>query len=56
MFNATDFEMGHPAHKAPRTHDLGTDEYHEQNTATLCSTPATLGRGTPLTRLLGHMT
>ena len=54
MFNATDFEMGHPAHKAPRTHGLGIDAFHEQITAAFCSTPPTLGRGNPLTTLLGH--
>ncbi len=54
MFNATDFEMGAPAHNAPGTHGLGTDAFHEQNTAAFCSTPPTLRWGTPLTTLLRH--
>lgn len=54
MFNTTDFGKGHPAHNAPGTHGLGTDEYHEQKTAAFCSTPPTLRWGPPLTTLLGH--
>ena len=54
MFNASNFGKGHPAHNAPGTHGLGIDAFHEQITAAFCSTPPTLGRGTPLTTLLGH--